>query len=478
MVGVPSRSKGCNTCRRRKKGCDKKVPHCGQCLASGIQCEGYRRQAIWLNSEGSQQTAYSKSVAKDAPRTSPETLSDAQTLPTPVLHDSLAITARTQNYTGRFWSDYLSGGNGFSLKASGTTKTQWIRLYDELCRTEATLNYVTMALSTATLGANNNDNQLKTKGLQAYGLAMQQLANSIRSKGSYNDGVLAAIQLMCVFEITASISRRSRSPFSQTEWKKSQLWNSIAESPLNRLLNTMVEIPGLLEDLDAFRKAPNAQEAKQLHSSLIKNCQACELALLAWEVEMGETLTAYDYTKAGEPVPLPQTDDDLAVLYLSHMYWMICLLLYSVMGSCEMEAPHIETQGPSTCSSSQQIATSYAYRIAHSIHMLFQPPAGDYSALAALFPLGNALRYLIMLETSGGQNLISEERLMLVEIFTRPFLGSFVGRFLRNLQSEDGIYYGSESIAGMRGIEYRARVWWCGIAGAGLPDLTPEKLCF
>ncbi|KAJ4258007.1 hypothetical protein NW762_008144 [Fusarium torreyae] len=135
-----------------------------------------------------------------------------------ILHDSLARTARTQKYTGLFWSDYLSGGNGFSIKASGTTSTQWMRLYEDLSKAEPTLQYVAMALSTATLAANNNDNQLKRKSQQAYGLALQQMAVSLESQRRNTDGILAAIQLMRVYEQlfgTDSSTEKTDAPVSQ-----------------------------------------------------------------------------------------------------------------------------------------------------------------------------------------------------------------------------------------------------------------------
>ncbi|RGP73114.1 hypothetical protein FLONG3_6430 [Fusarium longipes] len=449
MVGVPGRSKGCITCRKRKKGCDKKIPFCGQCVALNISCGGYEKPPIWLNSEGSTQTYYTKSPQRSnfaVKSTLKQSGASAITL-----HDSLTRTARTQKFTGLFWMDYLSGGNGFSLKASGTTSLQRMRLYENLSQVEPALQYVTIALSTATLGANSNDIQLKQKSQQAYGLALHQMAISLDSCKQDKDGMLAAIQLMRVYEqlfgttfisdptqstaqgfrkhidgetalilsrgpedawspmgrqlladgrltqINAYMSRRKRSPFSQRKWKQSRLWHSVTDSPLNKLVDILVEVPGLLEDLDFLRE-----------------------------------------------------------------------------NSCQADAKHSFMD----CAS-QKIATSYAYRIAHAMHLLFHPPAGDYSSVAVFFPLGNAIRYLIMTETYGGQSTMSNERLLLKKIFARPFLGSFVGRFLQSLQADDGVDYGypAERLVGMVGVEYRARVWWCGMRRAGLPEMPLEGAC-
>lgn len=68
MVGVPGKSKGCATCRRRKirvsispyrsshealcsceTQCDLQEPACRKCTQSGRECEGYARYPIFLN---------------------------------------------------------------------------------------------------------------------------------------------------------------------------------------------------------------------------------------------------------------------------------------------------------------------------------------------------------------------------------------------------------------------------------------------
>ncbi|RKL34016.1 hypothetical protein BFJ72_g9503 [Fusarium proliferatum] len=75
-----------------------------------------------------------------------------------------------------------------------------------------------MALSTATLGATNNDIQLMGKSQQAYGLAMQQMATSFISPSRNKDGILAAIQLMRVYEQlfgTGISAAQKNSPVSQ-----------------------------------------------------------------------------------------------------------------------------------------------------------------------------------------------------------------------------------------------------------------------
>ncbi|KAI2462898.1 hypothetical protein F4781DRAFT_418451 [Annulohypoxylon bovei var. microspora] len=47
MVGVPGRSKGCNTCIRRRVKCSEEKPHCQRCIKSGFRCLGYVRDTQW-----------------------------------------------------------------------------------------------------------------------------------------------------------------------------------------------------------------------------------------------------------------------------------------------------------------------------------------------------------------------------------------------------------------------------------------------
>ncbi|KAK9240075.1 hypothetical protein V1525DRAFT_266269 [Lipomyces kononenkoae] len=49
MVRRVGRSRGCATCRKRKIKCDERIPHCSQCLASGLPCPGALVGNVFLN---------------------------------------------------------------------------------------------------------------------------------------------------------------------------------------------------------------------------------------------------------------------------------------------------------------------------------------------------------------------------------------------------------------------------------------------
>ncbi|KAH8160211.1 hypothetical protein CIB48_g8049 [Xylaria polymorpha] len=47
MVGIPGRSKGCNTCRQRRVKCTEEKPICSRCVRGGFTCQGYARETVW-----------------------------------------------------------------------------------------------------------------------------------------------------------------------------------------------------------------------------------------------------------------------------------------------------------------------------------------------------------------------------------------------------------------------------------------------
>jgi len=135
----------------------------------------------------------------------------------------------------------------------------------------------------------------------------------------------------------------------------------VTNSPLNRLVDILVEVPGLLEDLDVLRQASNPTEIEKLYNNLMEKCRTCEIALSSWETAVGPILKTYDYIIIGETLPTPRNDDDLAIIYLSCYYWMTWLLVLSTKGFTELEASPTPTL--MSCPS-QILARSYAYRIA------------------------------------------------------------------------------------------------------------------
>ncbi|OAA70191.1 Zn(2)-C6 fungal-type DNA-binding domain protein [Akanthomyces lecanii RCEF 1005] len=180
MVGVPGRSKGCRTCRRRKKGCDKAEPSCAQCLTAGLICEGYGRDLVWVNAT----TEEEPTGRQRRPPTNPSEPWQVRYAGQPgtnievILRESLAKTAREQKYLGMFWSAYLPNGRAFTSRACRLSTGGWTAHMGKLYDAEPTLRLASLAMSASVIGHQNHDGQLIIKGLKAYSEAIQEMTRA------------------------------------------------------------------------------------------------------------------------------------------------------------------------------------------------------------------------------------------------------------------------------------------------------------
>jgi hypothetical protein len=120
-----------------------------------------------------------------------------------LLHESLTQTAREDKYLGLYWSAYLPNGRAFSSAASQLSIGGWTSCLRGLYAGEATLRYAVLALSASMIGSQNNDAQLKLKGLQTYTKAIQRLAEALKDPlRRDSDGLIGAARLMASYEVS------------------------------------------------------------------------------------------------------------------------------------------------------------------------------------------------------------------------------------------------------------------------------------
>jgi hypothetical protein len=240
---------------------------------------------------------------------------------------------------------------------------------------------------------------------------------------------------------------------------------------MDKLVDVMADIPGILEKLDIIRKhlSADAMDTWTAYSKLLSECHTVETGLRGWQKEFKARIEAYDYTLTGIPPPEPAKDEDFTTVYISCMYWTVCILLFSTIRACERGLdldPRLGTTTPvGTFPPTASLAGDpnkldfLAYRIARAAPLLYSDRAGTYGSVASLFPVGVALQYLNVAESISGSS--SEERVMLLDIMKKPFLGSFVGRFLNNLQDR-AVRKDDGKVESYSHVE-KARVWLYGL---------------
>lgn len=161
-------------------------------------CEGYtRNHSVWINSTDGERRKYTK--ASSLVRTRREAT------PNIALHESLSRTAREDSYIGLYLASYLPNGRYLSLHASQISPAGWLRHHDDLCRSEKTLRFITLAHGLSILATRDNDSQLKAKSLHAHRMAVQEMRTALQDpQKATGDGLLAAVRLFRFYEVSCA----------------------------------------------------------------------------------------------------------------------------------------------------------------------------------------------------------------------------------------------------------------------------------
>ncbi|EEY23486.1 conserved hypothetical protein [Verticillium alfalfae VaMs.102] len=391
MVGVPGRSKGCNTCRRRKKG----RPVCGQCLKSRVECTGYERQRVFINASGPV-AGQTLSVSRASPP-----VHDVS------LHPDLARSAYEVKYLDLFWRAYLPSGKAFTPYASGYSIGGWTAVARDLFHTDGALRKALLAMCLGTLGREGGEPWMVREGLRSYTQALGEMTIGLRSpEKRSSDAFLVASRLMGLYETIP--------------------WTNAAKVPKDLLLDIFVDIPGLLEDLDALALCDDAALRPLLYARLVADCWRTDERLVSWFEEQSPRahLEALKEREYKEPTP-----EDTAVAMSMSLYWTACLLTYSTLIlvlTFNPTSPLDITTLPERMN-----LNSYCAAIADILEIFFQPSSGIFSVQLVPLPLGIALSYLASTLKPGTPPPTELKKLL--GYFTRGAGGPSVGSFLRSM---------------------------------------------
>ncbi|PNP47957.1 hypothetical protein TGAMA5MH_01009 [Trichoderma gamsii] len=558
MVGVPGRSKGCVTCRRRKKGCDQNVPSCHQCIRSGLECGGYERDLVWVNSTPDENsktlptttqfrgTIPSRSVPQQRPWRVIYSTKGANNNNTNItLHDSLTRSAREELYFSKLISTALPYGHLLSASASDVLTNGWVSAVKAYYDEEPAIRYASLAMSVGFMGVDERkkqipqSSQMTLQGFEAYNKAVVQMVRGLKdSTRSKNNGIIVAARILQFYElffgkapdwrahiegqlalflargpesfvsgqshqlyvdgriliVMLSIGRRAKSPLHTEAWRTIP-WRNIPKSTKDKLIDILEDVPFMLIAYDELRACQDPERFDELRHTVMLNCHHIALSLDIWEQEAGPILQQFDYTFAGSPLPTPKDDTEFGLVYISGCYWGARLMLYSTLGMTLAHSAGAMSPGTdsipslgggspaSPAGTASTPATSpgqaserssgpyysapppkmenpgiYARKIAHMVHLLYEPAAGAMQGASGLFPLALALRYFATTEPPGQRSPESE---MLYKLYRKPFVGTFVGRFLNDLQGSQ------QDDEAKRDVEAKAQrnIFWYAVLG-------------
>ncbi|KAL7921308.1 hypothetical protein ACQKWADRAFT_327803 [Trichoderma austrokoningii] len=578
MVGVPGRSKGCVTCRRRKKGCDQNVPSCNQCTRAGLECGGYERDLVWVNTtppnrskapaSSSRGKGSSAQLTQQRPwrvmytaqpennnngnnsnsnkRNNNSNNNNANANINIALHDSLVRSAREELFFNKLISTALPYGHLLSARASDTLTNGWVSAVSAYYDKEPAIRYASLAMSAGFMGVEENrkqitqSSQITLQGFESYSRAVVEMVRGLNDPTrSQNNGIIVAARILQFYElffgkapdwrahiegqlslflargpksfmagqshqlyvdgriliVMLSIGRRAKSPLHTKEWRTIP-WRDIPKSTKDKLIDILEDVPFMLIAYDKLCACQDPGRFAELRHTVLINCEQIASSLDVWEKEAGPILRQFDYTFVGSPLPSPKDDTEFGLVYISGCYWGARLMLYSTLGmtlahSAAAASPGTESSIPSPGSGSPSSfagtastpATSpglasegpsgppytfprikmenpgiYAKKIAHMVHLLYEPTAGAMQGASGLFPLALALRYFATTEPLGER---SPEYEMLLKLYSKPFVGTFVGRFLNDLQGSQ------QDDEAKRDVEAKARknIFWYAVLG-------------
>ena len=218
MVGVPGRSKGCATCRKRKIGCGLERPECAQCIKSKRICGGYQRNRIFINHTGTtgedREASFALNVVKTPVVAVPITvLGDgggqmslpkrkSSLRPNTALHGSIfqgicPLALFRQQLIGAFLSYHM-----LEQQRGVTVKETWFTLLSRLPLPTMALQRSMLAMCAARVGRIHNDEVLIQEGLRLYTEGLRELQKALYDPNlMYSNQTLGACMALATYEL-------------------------------------------------------------------------------------------------------------------------------------------------------------------------------------------------------------------------------------------------------------------------------------
>ncbi|KAF4814178.1 hypothetical protein CGCSCA5_v007908 [Colletotrichum siamense] len=434
MVGVPGRSKGCNTCRKRKKGCDLQRPVCGQCLKAGIECAGYERKRIFVN------------VTSNNPK--PKNTALALVAPPTIQAPLFSHSAYEEKILDLFWETYMPDAPAFT---PGTpivrySHSDWAATVQDLYRTDAALRQSLLAISLGTIGRRDKQVWMIDEGLKFYCQALGELNTALRHPTRWrSDALMVASRILGLYETITHIKRRQRCPLSHPIWKTVP-WKHHPKSSKDALVDIFVDIPGILEDLDELRDCEPGTEKEAKRRRLVNECWRIDRELTRWLDKMGPTEELEDLERRGVDNP---TMCDVVITSIMTLFWTTSILAYSTLRLALGPKPDIELPERTN-------PRVFCTKIANIVDVFFHPNAGTFGISSAPLPIGMALVYL----NSTEEGFNSEDKRKLVSFFgMRANNGIGIGKFLISTQSDGIVPRGAVQYPKCDAIKDKAKRW-------------------
>lgn len=250
-------------------------------------------------------------------------------------------------------------------------------------------------------------------------------------------------------------------------------WKVSEKQPKDKLTDILLEIGASMKRMDALRALGNPGYA--LTNQLLARVLRVKSLLDTWTSEYEQQVRVFDYTVAPFMPLFIQHDSDLALVYLSMLYWCACMFVETTVEFAFQLRDEGQRPDDETATRILENSKIYAYKIAHCAHLIFSPSAGICFQSMARVPITFGIRLLIAIEPPTFPSL---ERQTLELLNKTDLLGGQLGG-IAEVVEEVMVREHLESAMGgeIRKAKAKALAWWAvGLASRyGQHDQRPLR---
>ncbi|KAE8381732.1 hypothetical protein BDV26DRAFT_254978 [Aspergillus bertholletiae] len=371
MVRIKDRPTACLTCLKRKKGCDRQKPSCGQCRKSCIPCLGYNRPYKFRHTTAQD---FSKAHASLSLQRAIETGG-----PNNASQRQLMRSACIANMLDTFWEVYLPDGQQLNPKLGVNSTWGVVKSMGNVGSQTGALGKATAAMCLAAVDLQENNKWMQENSLRYYTEALHDVATALSQPGRNRTvSLMCAIRIFSIYEsffikadrpssieqsmgwtahlageislllssgpafystglahrvfvddrlflISLALQNRRASFLTEQAWLTLP-WKVTAKAPRDRLLDILAHIPTAFESFDeyytiALRDPISAEPKRQ---NILQFCLRISDELALW---CAKNLTLVQSAAQIKPLwdmdksraPLDQSE--ITILHIASLYW-------------------------------------------------------------------------------------------------------------------------------------------------------------
>ncbi|CAH0058317.1 unnamed protein product [Clonostachys solani] len=395
MVGVPGRSRGCATCRKRKRGCDRSWPSCGQCQSAGVECGGYEKKHIFLVStaetvQGGSTKLNTAFYSKDRGENKPLKIKQYQPRNTQpsleLLSNKLARSAFEENVVSEFWDCYLPNARSALSSIVQYSSVGWVAAAQEMFQGNRVLRRAVLTNAVGLWARKKNIPQMLPSCQQMYGQTLRSVASYLGNADEQQDltSIILVGSMLCLYEctyapgcdlfnpkqmekyfahvfgfealmmskdpsfyaqgishyvfcdtriqqITLQLQLRRKAPLADKKWKTLP-WMYLPKTTKDLLIDIMADLCCVIEKSDSIALQESTSKLASQKEQLVLECWRLHQEMQQWKAGAGYPAIQYlNRAKAGVGTRVEPTVEECAISELSLLYCSTCIILYECL---------------------------------------------------------------------------------------------------------------------------------------------------